>query len=355
MKLEYDLKKLYLDAFAPQAGEKVWFINDYTMYEQATEGQTHRQEMTKMWHEVMTDLAVLVGLSVEPIITIDIRDPAPGQFEADAYHNSAPLELTPIMDSWGERDIVIAITGPSITGELVRRLGKQSFRFGSAPNVRIDFEGYKADYSLIPLRFAAITDRMAKSSAAEMTFRLDHEIWKCTLDLRGQRYLFKENGAAHRPGEFINLPSGCANIQPYSGIEGDIRGDSRSEGTIPAIIDDELVLYTIRQNIIVDITGEGEQAAKEKAHILESGHPELTLITKLGLGVNDEARCNGTHVGDEKTMGMHWGYGPKKHFPDTIWAEHPIQMDLDFVYPDERREAIFRNNFYSPKLGDIFQ
>jgi hypothetical protein len=53
-------------------------------------------------------------------------------------------------------------------------------------------------------------------------------------------------------------------------------------------------------------------------------------------------------------MGMHWGYGPKKHFPDTIWAEHPISMDMDFVYPGGNREPIFRESFYAPNLGELF-
>ena len=355
MKLEYDLKKLYMDAFAPQTGERVIFLNDFPKEEaKITEGHRHRAEMTLIWHKVMADLAKELDFDLSPVLTIDLRNPAPGKFDAHGYMEGKSVELTKIMDSWGEKDIVIAITGPSITGELLRRLPKQKFRFASAPNVTIDFEGFKADYSLIPLRFEILTAKMGKAKAAEMVFRYEGQTWKCTFDLRGQRYQYLENGSAQRPGEFINLPSGCANIPPYPGIEGDRRGKSQTEGEIPAIINDELVIYKIKENRIVEIIGEGPAAQKERDHVLDPAHHEVALITKLGLGVNDEGRPNGTHVGNEKTMGMHWGYGPQKHFPDTIWAEHPIAMDMDFVYPDNSREPIFRSNFYTRNLGELF-
>ncbi len=355
MKLEYNLKKLIMDAFAPQSGEKIIFVNDSPVDKsQITEGHEHRTEMTAEWHRVAGELAPIVGFCVDPIITIDLRDPSPGSFDADGYVNGTPIDLKAVMDAWGPKDIIIAITGPSITGELLRRLDSQKFRFGSAPNVRADFEGFKADYSKIPLRFEILTSKMAKAVAAHMTFRLEDMVWKCTFDLRGQRFIFNENGSAQRPGEFINLPSGCANIGPYPGISGDVRGKSRTEGHIPAIIDDDLVIYEIKENRIINIIGDGDAVAHERAHILECGNPDMALITKLGLGINDESRCNGTHVGDEKTMGMHWGYGPKKHFPDTIWSEHYIQMDMDFEYACGMFEPIFRNSFYCSSLGELF-
>ncbi len=355
MELHYDLKKLYLDAFAPQPGEIITFVNDFPANAaNATAEQVHRAEMTGLWRETMVELADSLGFSVKPVLTIDLRDPSPDGFDADGYVNGEPVELEEIMNGWGEKDIVIAITGPSITGMLMERLKRQPFRFASAPDVTVDFEGFRSDYSNIPLRFEILTQKMGVAESAEMFFRFGDMSWRCRFDLRGQRFLFNENGSARRPGEFINLPSGCANVQPYPGIDGDPRGASRSEGEIPAFIDDELVVYRIRENRIVEVLGENDAAAKERNHILGGNDPAMAVVTKLGLGVNDEARCNGTHVGDEKTYGMHWGYGPKKHFPDTIWAEHPVDMDMDFVYPGGTREAIFRNSLYSPDLGDLF-
>lgn len=355
MKLEYDLKKLYLDSLSPQPGEVVTFINDFPKNPaQVTEDYEHRAEMTVLWHAEMVALSKLIGFEVQPIVTIDLHDPAPATFAAEGYVEGEAIDLTALMNKWSEKDIIVAITGPSITGALLARMQKQNFRFASAPNVRVDFEGFKADYSKIPLRFEILTGKMGKAVAAEMTFRLDEAIWKCSFDLRGQRFMFKENAVARRPGEFINYPSGCANIGPYPGIPGDIRGKSRTEGEIPAVIDGQLVVFQIEENRIVDVIGEEPMAAHQREHILNPAHPEEAIVTKLGLGVNDEARCNGTHVGDEKTMGMHWGYGPKKHFPDTIWAEHLISMDMDFVYPDGTREAIFRNSMYVNTLGELF-
>jgi len=338
MKLGYDLKKLYMDAFAPQAGEKITFINDFPR-ENATPEDKNRSEMTAEWLRIATELGEQIGFKVESALKIE-----PG--------NTGPIK--DIMDSWGEKDIVIAITGQSITFELITRLPKQRFRLGSAPGVLSDFEGFKADYSRIPLRFEVLTSKMARAASAEMCFRLEDVEWRCTFDLRGERFIYNENGQAHAPGDFLNLPSGCANIAPYKGIEGDVRGKSRTEGQIPAIIDDELIVYDIKENRIVEVMGEGDAAGKERKSLFESETPEMPFITKLGLGVNEESRCNGTHIGDEKTMGMHWGYGPKKHFPDTYWCEHPIDMDIDFVYPDGSREPVFRNSIYTPNLGELF-
>ncbi len=354
MKLEYDLKKLYMDALAPQPGEVVTFLNDFPPdASQADEATDHRREMVIAWHAKMVELASEVGFEVKPIVHLDIRNPAPAGFDVDGYVDGKSIDLAAVMNGWGEKDVIIAITGPSITAALIGHLG-QNFRFASAPGVSADFEGFKADYSRIPLRFEILVQKMARAVAVDMVFRLDGLIWKFTMDVRGNRYQFNENGCARRPGDFMNLPSGCANIPPYPGIEGDVRGKSLTEGEIPAIIDEELVIYRIRENRIVEISGNGDAAAKERKSILESGDSGMAVLTKLGLGVNDEGRCNGTHVGDEKTMGMHWGYGPAKHFPDTIWAEHPIQMDLDFVYHDGSCEPIFRNSMYAPQLGDLF-
>ncbi|MBN1355338.1 hypothetical protein JXA40_03600 [bacterium] len=355
MKLEYDLKKLYMDALTPQCGERVTFVNDMPGDpKQVTEGHRHRAAMTKAWHRVMKELAKDLHVQVQPVLTLDLRNPAPGLFDADGFEDGKPVNVKKVLDAWGEKDIVIAITGPSITGELIRRMENQNFRFASAPGVRADFEGFKADYSKIPHRFEALTQRMGRAVSADMTFRLERETWKCTFDLRGQRYQFNENGCARRPGEFMNLPSGCANMLPYPGLDGDPRGKSRTEGEIPAIIDDELIVFGIKENRIISIVGDGPAAEKEREHILKPGDPSEAIVTKLGLGVNDESRCNGTHVGDEKTMGMHWGYGPKKHFPDTIWSEHPVDMDMDFRYPDGGSEPIFRNSMYTSNLGELF-
>jgi acetyltransferase len=41
-----------------------------------------------------------------------------------------------------------------------------------------------------------------------------------TIDLRGVRYKYFENGHCHDPGRLINLPSGCANCIPYRGEAG---------------------------------------------------------------------------------------------------------------------------------------
>jgi len=354
MRLEYNVKKLFLDAFAPQSGEVVTFITDFPADAATADADTvNRKEMTEIWHTEVSELARNIGFKVQSILYIDLRNPAPGDaFDADGSMDGQAVDLKAVMDSWRENDIIISITGPSITGELVRRLD-QNFRFGSAPGVVSTFEGFKADYSKIPMRFEILVSRMAKAVAAHMTFRLDELTWKCSLDLRGQRYQFCENGCARRPSEFINIPSGCANIPPYAGIDKDPRGVSRSSGEIPALINDELVIYKINEGKIVEIIGSGSSADHERDHILK-GDPEMAVITKLGMGVNDEARCNGTHVGDEKTMGMHWGYGPKKHFPDTIWAEHPIQMDVDFEYPDGSFEPIFRDSIYTSNLGNLF-
>lgn len=354
MRLEYNVKKLFMDAFAPQPGEVMTFVTDFPADpDKASDETKHRREMTEVWHAAAREMADIIGFKVNPIVLIDLRNPAPGDaFDADGTIDGQPVDLKAVMESWREKDIIVAITGPSITAELVRRLG-QNFRFGSAPGVHAHFEGFKADYSKIPLRFEILVSRMAKAVAAHFTFRLDEMVWQCSMDLRGQRYQFCENGSAMRPGEFINIPSGCANIPPYPGIPGDIRGESRTCGEIPALIGDELIVYRIDKNRIVEIIGSGEAADKERNSILK-GDPAMAVVTKLGLGVNDEARCNGTHVGDEKTMGMHWGYGPKKKFPDTIWAEHPVQMDLDFEYPDGSFEPIFRNSFYTANLGELF-
>ena len=57
MRLEYDLHRLFMDALAPQPGERTVFINDYPKNEpEVTEGHRHRKEMTVLWNEKMTEM-----------------------------------------------------------------------------------------------------------------------------------------------------------------------------------------------------------------------------------------------------------------------------------------------------------
>ena len=359
MALNYDLRKLYLDVFAPTEDLNFVIMNDKPL-DPEHQLPTHRdrERMVRIWHSHLEELAKEIGFCVEPIMFYEVLEKCSEGWTGRAIQNGKAIDFKAKLDSLGEKDIVLAITNESITFELFRRQNEgQKFRLASAPNVSIDQRGFEADYSRIPLRFKAYSDRIEAAEGVEIVFKgadLEQD-YTLYMDLRGITYKYLENGECHSPQRMMNLPSGCANCLPYRGLGGDPRGESRTTGEMAYIAESECVLFKVAKGRITEVLGDGHKAGECRSLIFDPAHPDLVIINKLGIGLNEGCELKEPHVEKEKAWGIHWGFGEAKKFFTVYAEENPIHTDLTFIYPDGRRETVMKDSKHLPEmLGDIF-
>ncbi|MHC4598507.1 MAG: hypothetical protein ACYS47_05840, partial [Planctomycetota bacterium] len=245
--VNYDIKNIFAITLNPVWGEKVLFMNDRPLDEGAvTEDHRARDEMVRLWKGAMEELAAERHATVEPILYYEVTGKDPSGWQGKAVQEGKTLDLAAKLDGLGPKDIVIPVTGESITFELMRRQPAQKFRVASAPGVTLNQKGFEADYTKIPLRWEALARRIQAADEVEVVFKgegleKDHTLH---IDVRGERYKYMENAHAHEPGRLINLPSGCANCIPYRGAEGDSRGKSVTRGQAPVIRGGKTAVFT---------------------------------------------------------------------------------------------------------------
>ena len=135
--------------------------------------------------------------------------------------------------------------------------------------------------------------------------------------------------------------------------------NSKTNGEIPAIINNEQLLFAIKSNQIIDIVGEGNIANELRESF--RNEPALCNIAEVAIGCNDKAVVTGNVLEDEKA-GFHWAYGrsdflggsigvdsfsvPEKvaHI-DIVYAKgNPIVCQkFDFIFPDNSRQTVIKD------------
>jgi hypothetical protein len=359
MAINYDIKKIFELVLNPMWGENVLFLNDKPLDPgRVTDDHRAREEMVRLWMGAMEELAAVRHFTVEGLLTYEVTSRDPSGWQGKAMQDGKAVDLAEKLSSLGEKDIVVAVTGESITFELMRRQPAQNFRVASAPGVFVDQKGFEADYALIPLRYKALIDRIQAADAVEVIFRgadlsKEHLL---SIDVRGVRRKYLENAYCHEPGRLVNLPSGCANCIPYRGEEGDPRGKSLTHGEAPVMKNGKLALFTFEDGAVTGITGDEELASGFRDVVFDASAPDMKFLGKLGIGVNDTCEFKEPHVEKEKSVGIHWGMGNAKKFFTVYAKENPIHVDLTFVFPDGSRETVMRDSkFDAGVLGDIFR
>jgi len=358
MALNYDIKRIFELTTNPMQGENVVFLNDKPLDEaKVSADHKARDEMVGIWKGAMEELASERRCTVEPVVYYEVTGKAPSGWTGNAMQDGKAVDLAAKLDTLGPNDIVVAVTGESITFELMRRQPTQNFRVVSAPGVSADQKGFEADYASIPDRYRAMKERIQAADGAEITFKgadLERD-YTLYLDIRGERFKYLENAYCHEPGRLINLPSGCANCIPYRGVEGDARGKSKSHGEAPVIKDGKLAVFAFADGACTGITGDENLAAEFKKAVFE-GADDMRFLGKLGMGVNDSCELKEPHVEKEKAIGIHWGMGDAKKFFTVYAKENPIHVDVTFAYPNGRKETVMRDSLYDADLlGPLFK
>lgn len=336
----FNLEKLLIDVFAPQSGEKVLVMSDLPHGEYTdNEKWADWREMAREWHSAFQRLGNKLGFSVHPLLT----------YAATGAH-SAPLpeegemegQRVRLKDILSDTDIVVAITEYSATAPLIdfsRKFPK--LRIASMPGVMKSMEqtALAADYSEVARKSHLLAGKLDQAVGAKVKFSTGHQMY---FDLRNRK-AEADDGQLHADKKgirLINLPSGEACIAPY---EGELEGQpSRTEGTIPVLYDDESVLFKVQENRIVEVIGDGPQAAQKRDYFAVD--QARCNIAELGLGCNDKAVISGAILEDEKVLGLHWAYGRSDHIGGTVGVadfsdpSHVVHYDL--IYPKGGRIEI---------------
>jgi leucyl aminopeptidase (aminopeptidase T) len=336
----FDLERLFVDVFAPKAGEKVLFIVD-------TPGSTSadspawedRRAMADEWHSTIAGMEEELGITVLPLMS----------YKATGSHNG-PLpddgliagEYSPFEEVLSQTNIAIAMTEFSATAPMMEYAAKfPELRVASMPMVSRSMQStaLAADYASVSVNCRALRDHLDRAVGAEVEFSTGHEMY---FDLRHRTAEVDDGRLDGRPGSarVINLPSGEAFIAPY---EGEIEGDpSRTQGLIPVAesleLSDGYVIAVVRGNQIIDLLDDGTTmaSAAEGRRVLEQD-AALRNVAELGLGCNPSAVVTGNVLEDEKVVGMHWALGRSDHIGGTVGPEDftapELVTHMDWVYP----------------------
>jgi hypothetical protein len=359
---EFDLEKLLIDVFDPQPGEKVLVMVDLPRDGLRDHGEwAARREMAGEWHEAFEDLGGRIGFSVHPLLTYLATGAHNGPLPMGGEMGGEPVRFDDVMAS---STIVVALTEYSATASLAGYAATSpDLRAASMPMVskRMEQSALAADYGEVAAKSHTLVARLNRATSADVEFSTGD---KMHFDLRYRR-AEADDGQLHAGKEgarIINLPSGEAYVAPY---EGERDGEpSRTEGTIPLMLQGEVVRVTVRENRIVEVLGEG-LGALETREWLEVDEARRN-IAELGLGCNERAVVTGNVLEDEKVMGMHWAAGLSEHLGGVVGVDdfldpsHAIHYDVVYPaggpievtslvlsYEDGSREEIMRDGRYT--------
>ncbi len=351
--MAFDLGKFFQDIFKPEADEVVTIVIDlpHGNIEDNPEWQ-ERREMAAQWHKKLVEIKDRWGLKVNPVVTYL----ATGGNNADLPETCLfGGEERPLVEVIKESTIMLAMPEFSATAPLygfTKQPGR--LRAGSMPGVApfMQESGLSADYNKIAERCRTLEPIFNRAIGAEVEFSTGH---KCYFDLPAENEALLDDGILHpeRAGtdmSLSNLPAGEVFCVPNE------NEDSKTNGELPEKIGDEIAVYVIRNNRVVDVIGDGGEVKELRAKFKED--PAWCNLAEFAIGLNDKARVTGIVLEDEKA-GFHWAYGRSDHFggkigvADFISKDNVVHQDivyakgspisckkLEMIFPDDTRQVL---------------
>lgn len=329
----FDLEKLILDVFDPQPGEKVLVMTDLPHGDADDYAAwSERREMAEEWRSAFSALEGELEISVFPLLTYPATGAHSGPLPEEGQMDGQSVRFEDIL---ADSNIVVALTEYSATAPLIEYTQRfPNLRVASMPMVSRSMEqtALAADYAEVARKAHLLQAKLDLAQGARVEFSTGQEMY---FDLR-YRDAHADDGQLHadKEGErVINLPSGEAYIAPY---EGEREGDpSRTEGSLPLMLEGELVVGTVEENRIVEVIGDGPGANEAREYLATDD--ALRNIAELGLGCNESAVATGNVLEDEKVMGLHWALGLSEHIGGTVgvddFSDPGLVEHRDWVYP----------------------
>ncbi len=314
----------------------------------------HRREMAAQWYlELLTEQKAL-GLQRITLAwyrnaggnNADLPETCVAGDGLTVWGNADDLtgETTTFAELFATHSMVLAPTELSATAPLKVATRQGGFRAATMPGFLPSMiPALRLDYTEINRRVNQLKEWLDEATVAHFDFETGDDIHHLVLDLRHNEGhasggLFPTNGIAG------NLPSGEAYIVPYEGERED--DASRSQGTLPVQIEDEVVVYAIEGNKAVQVLTTGPQSEREAAHL--AAEPAYANLAELGLGVLGDfgLKPTGSILLDEK-LGLHIAFGRSDHFGGSVgpgdFSGPDAVIHLDRVYiPETQPKVIVR-------------
>ncbi len=315
-----------------------------------------RREIAQEWFSILEHNAD--KLKLETIQLIAYEDVGSNNADLPLYatiiKDKLPL-LSEFLNEAGEKikfedvfnnfQLFLAPTEYSATAPLKNAAKKFGFRAATMPGFSPEMiPALRIDYNEVSRRVSILKEKLDPATCAEVFFIVDNQInYKMFFDLRYRK--------AHlSPGRFPdksvagNLPSGETYIVPY---EGELEEKSKTQGTLPVQIKDDIVLFTIDENKAIKVEGEGETVEIERDHLKRE--PAYGNMAELGFGVLGDFGLKPIHeiLLDEK-LGFHIAFGRSDHFggdvgPDDFSSPKEV-IHLDRVYiPDIQPRVLVKS------------
>ena len=348
--MSFELEKFFVDVFAPQSGDVLTVMYDLPhgeIHDQAA--WQERREMAEEWHRKISGFAPKYGVRVNPLVSYEATGAHARDLPELGQSEGTTVRLEDVM-----RDSTILISMPqfSATAPLIVLTQKyENLRVASMPLVSKAMEetGLSADYNKVARICAQLAPLFDQSEGIEILFSSGHTCYFDTSDHKPAR---QDNGRLH-PGQealrFRNLPSGEVWVVPNESPE------SRTSGEIPVRYGDELAVFIVQNNQIVDVQGDGPMSKQRRQEFREE--KALRNVAEVAIGCNDKAVVTGNVLEDEKA-GLHWAYGRSEFLGGTVSPkdfsapEKVLHQDIvyakgnpivckrfDFIFPDGTRKT----------------
>ena len=341
--MPFDLEKLVHDVFAPRAGETVTILHDIPHGDLADSAPWRdRRAMARRWHEQLTAFAPRLGLTVLPTCTYLATATHSGDLPREAEQDGETVLLAEVVAA---SNIVLFMTEFSASAPLfwlIRDL--PHVRGASMPGVAPAMEetGLAADYNEVATTCDRLLPLFAGADLVEATFSTGHV---CTFDISDGKVPLADTGLlppdlGREATRLANLPAGEVYVCPN-----ELPG-SRTAGDIPMAVGSDIVVLEVRENRIVEVSGQGPEAARVRREFLDE--PARCNIAEVAVGCNDRAVVCGIVLEDEKA-GFHWAFGRSDALggtvgPDDFSASGQV-IHEDVVYARESPIVCARLNF----------
>jgi leucyl aminopeptidase (aminopeptidase T) len=344
--MAFKLEKLFVDVFAPQPGEVVTVMCDLPHDQIRDNEEWHeRRDMADEWHKEIEAFSGRYDMIVNPIVTYK----ATGSHNANMpEHGMWKGQKTRLEDVIKNSTIVISMPEFSATAPLMGFTKKyMNLRVASMPMVAKSMEetALSADYKKVAETCAQLAPFFESSDGIQVKFSTGHT---CYFDISDHKTAFQDNGLLHPGGgkgtdRLNNLPAGEVCVCPNQAE------DSETVGEIPAVVEDEMIVFVVKANQIIGVTGDGPIAERKRREF--NTEKALRSIAEVSIGCNEKAVVTGNVLEDEKA-GFHWAFGRSDHLGGKVGVR-------DFTSPEKayHKDIVYArgNPIVCKQLDFVFQ
>jgi hypothetical protein len=348
--MTFELERFFVDVFAPRNGDVLTVMYDLPHAE--IEDQAAWQERRAMaveWHRKISAFAQKYGMRVNPLFIHEATGAHARDLPEIGQSDGKSVRLEAII-----KDSTILISMPqfSATAPLLAFTKKyENLRVASMPLVSKAMEetGLSADYNKVARICAQLVPLFDQADGIEVTFSTGHKIY---FDKSDHKPAHQDNGRLY-PGmdtfRLRNFPSGETFVVPNESPE------SKTHGEIPVSYGDEIAVFVVQNNQIIDVMGDGPMANQKRQEF--RAEKALRNVAEVAIGCNDKAVVTGNVLEDEKA-GFHWAYGRSEFLGGTITPkdfsapDKVLHQDIvyakgnpiicqrfDFIFPDGTRKT----------------